>query len=230
MNEMGKIHSKGNGNLIQNIGIAIGDSLASVTKGGSEIVRALGLSVKDALSGAGDAGSHIIRSLGSASSEVIHTTSGGLKEVLSSITNGILIWIFILAIGLFLLVKFIPMSPFAIAHSLQHKAENKHLLSPPPTPRRQPKQENDYMEHSFHNKEQPHNQSFPTMPLKPINPITSLYPTLAPYSPHPEHRMNFKNDTIDTCAEPNTKKPYITQEKPRKRTYVTKKEEKSIIR
>ena len=42
-----KYNSKGNGNLIQNIGIAIGDSLASVTKGGSEIVRALGLSVKD---------------------------------------------------------------------------------------------------------------------------------------------------------------------------------------
>lgn len=110
INDLHKINSKGKGNLIENIGAAIGEG----TEGGSKMVRALGLGLKDALSGAGDAGGNLIKSLGSASSEVIHTTSAGLKEVLSSITNGILIWIFILAIALFLFLKFAPFSPFAI--------------------------------------------------------------------------------------------------------------------
>ena len=140
-------------------------------------------------------GSHIIRSLGSASSEVIHTTSGGLKDILSSITNGILIWIFILAIGLFLLLKFVPMSPFAITNALQ-RTDNKQIFPSPPKQQVQKKQDNNYIDHSTYMENQK-NQPFPTSQSKPTNTVTSLYPTSTPYSYHPEHRPTSRNITND---------------------------------
>ena len=105
-------------------------------------------------------------------------------------------------------MKFVPISPFAIAQSLQHQTESKHLLSPQHTPQTQPKQENAYMDHSTYIENQNHNQSFPIIPPKPINTITSLYPTLAPYSPHPEHRLTARNITTDNGAEHKIKEKH----------------------
>ena len=206
INELHKINSKGKGNLIENIGKAIGDTIAGATKGGSEMVRALGLGLKDALSGAGDAGGNLIKSLGSASSEVIHTTSGGLKEVLSSITNGILIWIFILAIALFLFLKFAPFSPFAIFQIPKRLAAHNNQETQTPDFAQEAHKENHYTKQENPIQNGPANTTY-QLPQPPANrPIMALYPTLAPYSPHPDHQTK-----VNTEIQKNQDRTYTDE-------------------
>ena len=152
--------------------------------------------MKDALSGAGDAGGNLIKSLGSAPSDVIHTTSGGLKEVLSSITNGILIWIFILAMALFLFLKFAPFSPFAIFHM-----PKQNIACSGPAPTQPPDfvhdipKENHYIEQENPVEDTQINTLY-QLPQPPANrPPMALYPTLAPYSPHPDHQRKISTET-----------------------------------